>query len=293
MPGIGEKAKTAWNNWKGYIILGGAVVVALAVLLVIFSSKLLEVLNIKGSHGQSILFSSFFGTTALIMLFIGSIIFGVSAPADDTAPAPWRVCRNFLVTMLGAIAGWAVAVLYTPFGDADAARLHSLSQAVTVFASGYLISKFDRFLEQSLFGANNAPKYAWVPLGLAVCAFAATTIMTFEARQYASDPDALAIRFAAATNAQFEAGEVKLVVDKDNKLSVAGKDYGPVSPGSLIKYVPATQNVYVNGEPVEQVPTVNPPAKTAPPPGGPSATGTSSITRSKLPPPSRPPGSPG
>lgn len=241
------------RRWAGPVL----VVIALAALTVFavghYRMAILAMFGISAAHGQSIIFASIFGTLTLIILFLGATLLGISSPETGTVSPVWRVSRNVLITLIGAIFGWAVAIMYTPFGDADAARLHSLSQAITVFASGYLISKFDRFLEKSLFGADSSPSYAWVPMGLAICAFLSTKVMTFEARQYASDPDGVAVRFTSAPGAQVQAGDDKLVVDKDGLLKVAGKDYGPVAGGALIKFVIATQNVYVNGELVEPV----------------------------------------
>ncbi|MGI4880851.1 MAG: hypothetical protein ACRYG4_25580 [Janthinobacterium lividum] len=228
-----------------------------------FRTAILVMFGISGAHGQSIIFASIFGVLSLMALFLGAMLLGIYSPEGGAVSPVWRVCRNVLVTLIGAIAGWAVAVMYTPFGDADAARLHSMSQAITVFASGYLISKFDRFLEKSLFGADGATTYAWLPMGLAVCAFLSTSVMTFEARQYANDPDGVAVRFTAAPNAQLQAGDATLAVGKDHRLRVAGKDYGPVTDGAQVKFVIATQNVYVNGDPVEQVRAATQPAAAA------------------------------
>ena len=248
------------KKWGGPTIVVVLLIASVALLLGHYRAALLAMFGISGAHGQSIIFASIFGTLTLIVLCLGAILLGIYSPEAGAAPIVWRVSRNILVTLIGALMGWAVAIMYTPFGDADAARLHSLSQAITVFASGYLISKFDRFLEKSLFGADSAPSYAWIPMGLAICAFLSTSVMTFEARQYASDPDGVAVRFTAVPNAQLQAGNAKLLVDKNGRLTIAGKDYGPVAAGALIKFVIATQNVYVNGEPVEPVPPPSPPA---------------------------------
>jgi len=91
---------------------------------------------------------------------------------------------NLLFCLMGAILGWATGILASPLDTSDAARFVTLGQAASAFLSGYVVSKLDRFLERTLFTADDVRPFAWRRLGLMTSAFLVLFIAVFLNRTY-------------------------------------------------------------------------------------------------------------
>ncbi len=113
----------------------------------------------------------------------GHIILGVIIWIGcQIGPSPYH---NLLVFLMGYIIGWILGTLASPYNKAESAQFLSLSQAISAFISGYVISKLDRFLELSLFtkGGEVQP-HAWSQAGLFAASLLVTALVVFINRTY-------------------------------------------------------------------------------------------------------------
>jgi len=93
--------------------------------------------------------------------------------------------HNLLICLLGFIIGWILGTLASPYSKSESARFLSLSQVISAFVSGYLISKLDRFLEETLFTkAGEVQNHAWIRAGLFAATLLITTLIVFINRTY-------------------------------------------------------------------------------------------------------------
>ena len=58
---------------------------------------------------------------------------------------------NLFSLIIGIVAGWTLGVFWVPFNTVDAKAYQQIGAAVSTFASGYLLSKFDRVFELLLY----------------------------------------------------------------------------------------------------------------------------------------------
>jgi thiol:disulfide interchange protein len=92
---------------------------------------------------------------------------------------------NLLICLLGLIIGWMLGTLASPYTKTESVQFLSLSQAISAFISGYLISKLDRFLEVALFTKEGEiQNLAWSQAGLFTATLLVTTLVTFINRTY-------------------------------------------------------------------------------------------------------------
>jgi hypothetical protein len=59
--------------------------------------------------------------------------------------------QNYLIFCLGALTGWALGMFFVPYGVEDRPIFEDVGKVTSVFVSGYALSKFDRFLEATMF----------------------------------------------------------------------------------------------------------------------------------------------
>ena len=57
---------------------------------------------------------------------------------------------NLAVLVFGLSLGWIVGIVASPYSRREQEHFTALSQAVAVFASGYLVGKLDRLVESCL-----------------------------------------------------------------------------------------------------------------------------------------------
>lgn len=91
---------------------------------------------------------------------------------------------NVLIAILGALVGWALGMFFAPFSENEAARFTSIGQAISVFVSGYAISKLDRFLEATMFQDKSSITIAWIRFGLLFCSMLLVMLTVFSNRSY-------------------------------------------------------------------------------------------------------------
>jgi hypothetical protein len=91
---------------------------------------------------------------------------------------------NILLFVIGSLLGWAVGMYFAPIHDIESTRFVSIGQAVSAFVSGYVLSKFDRFLETVLFSQSDVVSSSWVRLGITFSAFLVIAIIVYSSRTY-------------------------------------------------------------------------------------------------------------
>lgn len=129
-----------------------------------------------GKYGSTALFSNLL----LILLIIGLLVI-----ANWIAESESSRHYNYLVILLGSVCGWAIGMFISPYSEKEARKFISIGQAISAFATGYVVSKFDRFLEATLFIDNKVPQFdAWIRLALFLSAMALFALLIFSNRAY-------------------------------------------------------------------------------------------------------------
>jgi hypothetical protein len=207
-------------------------------------------------YSATIVFTNLFGLFFGILLIVAAYNLGAVEPVPLGGDASlhgaakfWRIGRNLLITLIGTILGWAFAIAYTPFGDADAESLNTIMKTISIFLSGYVVSKIDRFLEGTLFEGGK-PTMQWVPLGLFATAFLLSTIVVFVNRVYVND-----VNRKSVLSFSIASGNSRIVFGPDQIFVNQGKFFlndvelvnAVVKDGDFIKLNPRTREVEING----------------------------------------------
>ena len=140
-------------------------------------SAIADAWNGLGQHRRTLVFA---GTFAFIF---GVPIIALCWALDATPAGPGT---NLLICILGALAGWAVGMFFSPFDEVDVARFKYIGKSVAAFVSGYLVSKIDAPLAEFF---KNLPSN-WTPglgvrFGLFASSFLLAALVVFVTRAYA------------------------------------------------------------------------------------------------------------
>lgn len=207
-------------------------------------------------YSATIVFTNLFAFILGVLLtvvayFLGAVepMFGQGDPDAHKAEKRWRIGRNLFVILIGAIMGWGMALAYTPFGATDAESLSTIIKTLSVFLSGYVISKADRLLEGSLF-REGKPSTLWVPLGLFAAAFLLSAIVVFVNRVYSND-----VHQNSVLSFNAPAGNTALVFGLDrigitnSTLFINGVEIKDIQikPGDFVKLAVVTRELEING----------------------------------------------
>lgn len=92
---------------------------------------------------------------------------------------------NIAVVVFGASTGWLAGILLSPYDPRESRAFPRYAAAASAFASGYLVSKLDRVLEELL-----KPEFLFSPvpafrLLAGLSGFATAAIITYVYRTYA------------------------------------------------------------------------------------------------------------
>src|SRR5262252_9445285 len=129
-----------------------------------------------GPHPYSLIFTGVFA-----LLFGGLLVYLCVVLGPDRA----AVGLNLLVSLLGALAGWALGMFFSPIDARDAKRLQFVGKTVGAFISGYLLAKVDPFLAEQVKLATESPsKVNWVRVGLCAASMLLGTVVVFVNRAY-------------------------------------------------------------------------------------------------------------
>ena len=87
------------------------------------------------------------------------------------------------------LVGWALGMFFAPYSKKEQDSFSKIAAAISAFVSGYIVSKFDRFLESSLFGEEGPDFLSWLRAGLFFSALALAMLSVFSNRLYFGAPD--------------------------------------------------------------------------------------------------------
>jgi hypothetical protein len=134
--------------------------------------------NHLGSNPGTIIFATlfFFAFAGLIWNLTGTLTSGGSAN---------EVGLNRLIALLGALAGWAVGMLFAPFSEAEKAQFQGIAKVTSAFIAGYLLSKAEVFIKLTLFPEGPFPTMNWIRVGIFLATFLLGALTVFIHRLYA------------------------------------------------------------------------------------------------------------
>jgi hypothetical protein len=98
---------------------------------------------------------------------------------------PQAISANRLVALIGALCGWIIGVAFAPFSESEQTQFLAISSVISAFLSGYVVSKFDRYLEGVLFPVGVETRNSWTRVGLFVAALLLVATTVFINRLYA------------------------------------------------------------------------------------------------------------
>ena len=129
-----------------------------------------------GPHPLILIFTALFALVFGILITYLCVVLG-----RDQA----EVGLNLLVALLGALAGWALGMFFSPLDAKDARRLQFVGKTVGAFISGYLLAKVDPFLAEQVKLATETPsRVNWVRVGLCVASGLLGAVVVFVNRAY-------------------------------------------------------------------------------------------------------------
>lgn len=132
-----------------------------------------------GSNPGTIIFGSVF-----FLVFAGLLwqLTSTLAGGDQSENA---VGLNRLVALLGALAGWAIGIVFAPFSPEERKQFQGIGKVVSAFVGGYALSKAEHFLKITLFADGTFPQLAWERFGIFLTSFLLGALIVFIHRLYA------------------------------------------------------------------------------------------------------------
>jgi len=80
---------------------------------------------------------------------IGSILLLVLVKLSfDMTTTPVETALNLAILVLGVACGWLLGILISPYSSAEHEEFSAYAKAFGVFASGYLVAKLDKVIEE-------------------------------------------------------------------------------------------------------------------------------------------------
>jgi hypothetical protein len=129
-----------------------------------------------GRYFGNVVFTNLFGLIVLLGLVWACIQLGQGSPKQQIAYG--------VIGLIGALLGWASGMYFAPHGQGEQSKFVTLGQAVSAFASGYLVSKIDRFVEATLFPQSGVTGGEWLGAGIFVGAFLNAALVVYSNRSY-------------------------------------------------------------------------------------------------------------
>lgn len=117
----------------------------------------------------------------IIAFLLGGVIVWLAywfGQSDQTYPL------NFLLCVIGVLLGWILGILASPLSGPESAKFVTLGQAISAFATGYLVSKVDRFFEVVMYAGDGLRGSAWIRFGLFIASLLLFMIIVFVNRSY-------------------------------------------------------------------------------------------------------------
>jgi hypothetical protein len=121
-------------------------------------------------------------TISSIVIFI--FIFLLLIVAYLSSSGQKDLTFTFLICLFGSIIGWLVAMVVTPYGQADETSLKSFSKIIGSFLTGYVLSKLDKIIETFINNNDYTNELILTRLMLFVSFFFLFWILVFNYRRY-------------------------------------------------------------------------------------------------------------
>jgi hypothetical protein len=120
-----------------------------------------------------------FCTTVIAFIFYSLICYcAYRVSATEKIPITYIAC------LCGAILGWIIAIITTPYDKADKGNIDSFVKTIGTFLSGYVLSKFDKVFEKAVKPELLLTDLVGARLMLTICCFGLTWIVVFVFRAY-------------------------------------------------------------------------------------------------------------
>jgi hypothetical protein len=123
--------------------------------------------------------------TGIVFLIMTALIWHLTSRVAGATDNPQAISANRLVALIGALCGWIIGVAFAPFSASEQTQFQAISSVISVFLSGYVVSKFDRYLEGVLFPVGVKTRNSWTRVGLFVAALLLVATTVFINRLYA------------------------------------------------------------------------------------------------------------
>lgn len=91
---------------------------------------------------------------------------------------------NLLLAIIGALAGWALAMFFAPYSTQEGQLFAEIGKFVSAFLSGYVVSKVDRLLEATMFEEKKPVENTWLRIGLFAGTLTLVLVVVFSNRVY-------------------------------------------------------------------------------------------------------------
>jgi hypothetical protein len=132
-----------------------------------------------GEHAFTVIFSTLF------FLAFGGLIWALAGNAAGALSDPRTVSTNRLVTIVGGLLGWVIGMVFAPYSSEEKTQFSVVLKTASVFISGYVLGKLERFLELTLFPDETISRDSWERLGLFTAALLLGALIVFNHRLYA------------------------------------------------------------------------------------------------------------
>lgn len=135
--------------------------------------------TLKTTEPGTVIFS------AVAFIFFAYLIWHLTSVLSGAKTDESKKSANRLVALIGALSGWVIGMAFSPLTGTEQAHFTEISQAVSAFLSGYVVSKLDRFLEAKLFPVDTTTVESWSRIGLFSAALLLASVTVFVNRTYA------------------------------------------------------------------------------------------------------------
>jgi hypothetical protein len=148
--------------------------------------------GISDLHDTTVVFGSSFGISLLWIAISGSFMLALeNEPGSYTLS--FHIIRNIATVVFSGIVGGIAAMLISPLNSSDQKQLNSLTKALSVFVTGFLIGKIDQLFGSTLANGLLVNTYVLTLIALSLIATMGAFLMTFVTRIYGAHKEAAVV----------------------------------------------------------------------------------------------------